>query len=115
VSGNTAGVAKRVRPGVRGALALENLDPRFRLFARWGARYGSQRRRELAELHGGAMSAGVGAIVESAAQALAASRFIQLLAGESGNAELFKQRRRWPVPRASTNSPRGNWQRARLR
>ena len=31
------------------------------------------------------------AIVESAAQAMAASRFVQSLAAESGDAELFKQ------------------------
>jgi hypothetical protein len=45
----------------------------------------------LAQLHGGSVSAGVGAIVESAAQTLAASRFVHLLAAETGDAELFKQ------------------------
>lgn len=91
VPGNTTGVAKRVRPGIRGALGLELADPRYRPFARWGARYGAHRRRELAELHGGKVSAGVGAMVESAALALAASRFVHLLAAETGDAELFKQ------------------------
>ncbi|MES1186324.1 MAG: hypothetical protein ABUL60_21115 [Myxococcales bacterium] len=91
VAGNTAGAAKRVRPGIRGALALGLADPRYRRFARWGARYATHRRRELAELHGGKISAGVGAMVESAALALAASRFVHLLAAETADTELFKQ------------------------
>lgn len=91
VAGNAAGIAKRVRPGVRGALGLDRADPRYRAFARWGARYGAHRRRELTELHGGAISAGVGAIVELAAQAMAASRFVQALAAESCDTEQFKQ------------------------
>lgn len=80
-----------MRPGIRGALGLELVDPRYRPFARWGARYGAHRRQELAELHGGKISAGVGAMVESAALALAASRFVHLLAAETGDPELFKQ------------------------
>lgn len=91
VRGNTEGVAKRVKPGVRGSLGIDKADPRYKAFARWGARYGAHRRRELALAHGGSISAGVGAIVESAAQAMAASRFVQSLAAESGDAELFKQ------------------------
>lgn len=91
VRGNAAGIAKRVKPGVRGALGLAKADPRYQAFARWGARYGAHRRRELARAHGGEISAGVGAIVESAAQAMAASRFVQAIASESGDAELFKQ------------------------
>ncbi|HVY32570.1 MAG TPA: hypothetical protein VHB79_38800 [Polyangiaceae bacterium] len=91
VKGNAAGIAKRVKPGVRGALGLDQSDPRYRVFARWGARYGAHRRRELARAHGGEISAGVGAIVESAAQAMAASRFVQSLAAAAGDAELFKQ------------------------
>lgn len=89
--GNTAAKKKRIRPGVRGSLSLDKADPRYRVFARWGARYGTHRRRELALAHGGSISAGVGAIVESAAQAMAASRFVQSLAAESADAELFKQ------------------------
>jgi hypothetical protein len=89
--GNTEGQNKRVKPGVRGALGLERADARYKPFARWGARYGAHRRRELAQAHGGSISAGVGAIVESAAQAMAASRFVQMLAAEKGDAELFKQ------------------------
>jgi hypothetical protein len=76
---------------VRGGLGLDKADPRYLAFARWGARYGAHRRRELAQLHGGLISAGVGAIVESAAHAMAASRFVQALAAENGDAELFKQ------------------------
>jgi hypothetical protein len=88
--GNAAGTAKRVKPSVLGALGLDKADPRYRPFARFGARYGAHRRAELAGLHGGAISSGVGGIVESAAQAMAASRFVQALAAEKGDAELFK-------------------------
>ncbi len=91
VRGNAEGQSKRVKPGVRGALGLDKADPRYKVFARWGARYGAYRRRELAQAHGGRISAGVGAIVESAAQAMAASRFVQALASETGDPELFKQ------------------------
>ena len=91
VPGNTEGQNKRVKPGVRGALGLDKSDPRYRPFARWGARYGAYRRRELASTHGGTLSAGVGAIIESAAMAMAASRFVQALAAQAGDAELFKQ------------------------
>lgn len=91
VPGNTAGVAKRVRPGVRGAPGLDKTDPRYRAFARWGARYGAARRRELTTSHGGRISVGVGAMVESAAQAMAASRFLNWMAAETCDPELFKQ------------------------
>jgi hypothetical protein len=89
--GNTVARAKRVRPGVRGSLGLSKTDPRYTAFARWGARYGAHRRRELASAHGGTLSAGASAIIESAAQAMAASRFVQALAAETGDPELFKQ------------------------
>lgn len=89
--GNAAGRAKRVRPGVRGSVGLDKADPRYRSFARWGARYGAHRRRELAHAHGGHLSAGASAIIESAAQAMAASRYVQQLAAECGDPELFRQ------------------------
>jgi hypothetical protein len=91
VAGNAAGVAKRVRPGIRGALGLDNVDPRYRAFALFGARYGAHRCRELAQSHGGSISVGVRVMIDSAAQALAASRLVQVLAAESANADLFKR------------------------
>jgi hypothetical protein len=65
--------------------------PGLRPFARWGARYGAHRRRELAAAHGGTISAGVGAIVESAALAMAASRYLDHQARQGGDGELFRQ------------------------
>lgn len=91
VAGNGAGKAKRIKPGPRGLVGIDKTSPEFRPFARWGARYGAHRRRELASAHGGEISAGVGAIVESAALAMAASRFISSKAAETGDPELFKQ------------------------
>ena len=80
VRGNAAARAQRTRPGPRGLVGVDRCSPDFRPFARWGARYGSHRRRELAAAHGGSISAGVGAIVESAALAMAASRYLDHLA-----------------------------------
>lgn len=91
VAGNTAGQAKRLRPGLRGEVAPVRTEPRYRAFARWGRRYANQRRRELAALHGGTLSVGVGALLDSAAHALGASRFLQSLGAESCDVELFKQ------------------------
>lgn len=87
--GNKAGDARRVRPGPRGQ--IERVDPTYAPFKRWGQRFAAHRRRELALAHGGSISAGVGALVESAALALAASRFIQMKAAESADAELFRR------------------------
>ncbi len=91
VPGNRSGQQKRIKPGPRGLVGIDKTSPEFRPFARWGARYGAHRRRELASAHGGEISAGVGAIVESAALAMAASRFLSSRAAETGDAELFKQ------------------------
>ena len=89
--GNTVGRQGRTRPGPRGLVGVDRTSPDYRPFARWGARYGAHRRRELASAHGGEISAGVGAIVESAALAMAASRYLQHRAGLSNDAELFRQ------------------------
>ncbi|MCA9594088.1 MAG: hypothetical protein KC776_12280 [Myxococcales bacterium] len=91
VRGNTAARAQRVRPGPRGLVGVDKCSPDFRPFARWGARYGAHRRRELASAHGGEISAGVGAIIESAALAMAASRYLHVQASIKGEADLFKQ------------------------
>lgn len=89
--GNTIARQQRVKPGPRGLVGIDRTSNEFRPFARWGARYGAHRRRELALAHGGQISAGVGAIVESAALAMAASRYLQTLASQTNNPDLFKQ------------------------
>ena len=92
--GNTEGRVRRVRPGtgsLTGFAGLNQTCPEYHRFAQWGARYSAHRRRELAQAHGGELSSGASAIIESAAQAMAASRFVQWLAGQRGDAELFKQ------------------------
>jgi hypothetical protein len=75
--GNRLGAAKRVRAGSRGALAaLERQgDAAARAAIAFGRRYSSHRRVELARAHGGEISAGVGAMVESAGELLASSRY----------------------------------------
>lgn len=89
--GNRSGSQKRLRVGPKGLTGIDRTSPEFRPFASWGARYGAHRRRELAKLHGGEVSAGVGAIVESAAIAMAASRYLSAKGAETGDPELFKQ------------------------
>lgn len=90
-AGNTVARSKRFRVGKRGFTGLETADPRYVRFARWGRSYAAHRRRELALAHGGNLSAGVGALIESASIQLAASRFVQVLAAESGEPDLFKR------------------------
>lgn len=89
--GNRVGQAQRCRPSVRGAAGLDRAAPEYRTFQRWGQRYAAHRRRELAQLHGGHVSAGVGAIVESAALAMAAARYLQERASRECSADLFRQ------------------------
>ncbi len=89
--GNRTARASRLRPRITGLAHIDQSAPDFRTFARWGLRYGAHRRRELAELHGGTLSAGASAIIESAAQAMAASRFLQWRASQTGDPSLFAQ------------------------
>lgn len=88
--GNTEARAQRVRPGPRGTGALR-AAPEFEVYSRWGKSYARHRRGELARAHGGEISAGVGALVESASLALAASRYLGALAAQTSDPELFKR------------------------
>lgn len=90
-AGNAASRARRFKVSRRGFTGLDKADPRYKTFARFGRSYAAHRRREIAAAHGGTISAGVGAMVESAALAMAASRFVSCLAAESGDPLLFKQ------------------------
>jgi len=45
----------------------------------------------MAQAHGGEISAGVGAMLESAAMALAASRYLHSKGAETGDADLLKR------------------------
>lgn len=87
--GNRSAEAQRIRPGLRGG--IDKSDPAYRPFRNWARRYAAHRRAELARLHGGEVSAGVGAIIESAANALGASRYFQSKGEESLNPDLLKR------------------------
>lgn len=87
--GNGAARAGRLRPGALGG--VDTSAPEFRPFAAWGRRYASHHRAELAKLHGGEISAGVGALVESASLALAASRYAQHLGSSLPDVDLLKR------------------------
>jgi hypothetical protein len=90
--GNAIARAQKTRPSKYGSLvlALAKADPLYQTCARWGQRYAAHRRVELARAHGGELSAGVGALVESAGNALADSRYVRAKAAEKGDATLFK-------------------------
>jgi hypothetical protein len=77
LKGNGIGRAKRVRAGSKGALvALERKgDDAARAALAFGRRYAAHRRAELMQAHGGAISAGVAAMVESAGELLAQARY----------------------------------------
>lgn len=85
---NTVARNRRLRPATGG---LDKADPAYRKFLRWGRRYATHRRTELAKAHGGEISAGVGALVESAGLALAASRFLYDKGSETADPELLKR------------------------
>lgn len=89
--GNTAARSALVRPGPRGFTAALAVDPAYAPFQRWGRRYAAHRRVELADAHGGTLSAGVGALIESAGVQLGASRFLAAKAAETADAAMFKQ------------------------
>jgi hypothetical protein len=62
----------------------------FAPYAKWGRRYASHRRAELARAHGGELSAGASGLVESAGTQLAQSRYLAAKAASTGDAALMK-------------------------
>lgn len=90
--GNGVARAQKTRPTKYGSLVLAQAkaDPVYQTCARWGQRYAAHRRAELAKAHGGEISAGVGALVESAGNALADSRYVRAKAAEKGDPTLLK-------------------------
>ncbi len=88
VAGNGVAKMRRAKTTIAGVRVDTSCDA-YKPFGRWGRRYGGHRRGELAQAHGGSISAGVGALVESAALALSASRFLHDKAAATGDATLF--------------------------
>src|SRR5450432_2759574 len=72
--GKLAAKRKRARVGRVGRKEYE-VDPEFAPWERWGKAWASHRRGELAQLHGGEISAEVGALVEDEGLCRARSRF----------------------------------------
>lgn len=77
VVGNTEATKKRARVGRLGRKAYD-ADPEFLPYERWGKAWASHRRSELAHLHGGEISAAVGALVEDEGLCRARSRFAHM-------------------------------------
>jgi len=90
--GNTVARSKRLRSGLRGALvALESkADVAWQAADKWGKRYGSHRRGELARAHGGSISAGVGSLVEDAAMLRTDARYWRARGMADGNPDYSK-------------------------
>lgn len=88
-AGNTASRSRRATPGKLGG--VDTSSPEFRPFKHWARRYAGHRRDELAKVHGGDLSAGVGAIIESASLALASSRYCQAKGAETNDVDLLKR------------------------
>lgn len=87
--GNRASKARKVRTGKRGALfaLIRTGDDAARAAAAYGQRYASNRRAELAKAHGGEISDGVGAMIESAGELQAAARYWSARGMAEGNAD----------------------------
>jgi hypothetical protein len=88
-AGNTVARSKRCRVGNRGSTAVRT-DPSYAPFERYGKRYASHRRSELALAHGGTISAGVGGLIETASVQLAQSRFLAAKAAETADGAMMK-------------------------
>ena len=65
------------------------IDPVLLSFLAWGRGYAEARCEELALAHGGPVSSGCATIIESAAMAMASSRYLYAKAAETGNAQMF--------------------------
>ena len=91
-AGNTVARRARHRADSDGALAkLEaKADPSWRAAHAWGRRYNRKRFSELAALHG-ALSAGVGAMLTTAANTLADSRWLRAKGAALGDTDLIRQ------------------------
>jgi hypothetical protein len=87
---NTVSRSRRLKVSHRGSLASMAPAEDFRPFAKWGRRYAAHRRGELALAHGGTLSAGAGALIESASLALASSRYLHARAAQAGDAAMLK-------------------------
>ncbi len=92
VRGNTAARSKRARVGRLGRKAYET-DPEFAPWERWGKAWASHRRGELAKLHGGEISAAVGAIVEDEGLCRSRSRFAHAKFAATKDREWSKEAR----------------------
>jgi hypothetical protein len=88
IAGNGIAKMRRAKTTIAG-LRVDTSCQAYKPFGRFGRRYGAHRRTELARAHGGSISAGVGALIESAALALSASRFLHDKASQTGDALLF--------------------------
>ncbi len=83
--GNRAASGRKPAIASAGGIPLDSRDPDYQRMLRWARAYRGHRVRELGVQHGGDLSAGVCAILTSAALDLAASRYLTALAAKRGS------------------------------
>ena len=72
-------------------MPLDASDPDYQRALRHARRYRDRRVRELATQHGGELSAGVCALLTSASLALAASRYLAVVAAKTGDTDAMSK------------------------
>ena len=87
--GNTAARGRKPALASAAGIPLDAKDPAYKRALGQARRYRSRRVAELAVQHGGTCSAGVSAMLTSAAVDMAASRYLAMLAAKHGLAKLM--------------------------
>ena len=83
--GNRAAVGRRPALASAAGIPLDASDPMYRKALGWARRYRRRRVAELSIQHGGALSAGVCAMITSSALDMAASRYLSAIAAQTGD------------------------------
>ena len=91
--GGRAGKGTRKKSKLLKASGRANLpkDAAYYRHEKFSVAYAKHRMRELADAHGGRISAGVGALIETASMDLAAARFLYYHAATNADIALFKE------------------------
>ncbi|HLK40595.1 MAG TPA: hypothetical protein VKU41_27775 [Polyangiaceae bacterium] len=87
--GNRAAAGRRPALATVCGMPLDASDPAYRKALGWARRYRGRRVRELTIQHGGALSAGVCAMITSSALDMAASRYLAAKAAQTGDVALM--------------------------
>jgi hypothetical protein len=89
--GNRAAAGRPPALATSAGIPATATDPRYKKALGWAKRYRAQRIKELTIQSGGELSAGVCALITSSALDMASSRYLSVLAAETGDPALMKQ------------------------